>query len=46
MEVERETKKKVKCIWSDNGGEYRGSFEIFCKINGIKLKKIIPKTPQ
>jgi hypothetical protein len=45
VEVERETRNKLKCIRSDNGGEYRGHFEIFCKTNGIKLEKNIPKTP-
>jgi hypothetical protein len=45
VEVEREIKKKLKCIQSDNGGEYRDSFEIFYKTNSIKLEKTIPKTP-
>jgi Integrase core domain len=45
VEVERETEKKVKCIRLDNGGKYRGSFEIFYKTNGIKFEKTIPKTP-
>jgi hypothetical protein len=45
VEVERETEKKLKCVRSDNGGEYRGLFEIFHKINGIKLEKTVPKTP-
>jgi hypothetical protein len=46
VEVEREIEKKLKCVRSDNGGEYRDPFEIFCKTNGIKLEKIISKTPQ
>jgi hypothetical protein len=46
MEVERETRKKSKCIRSDNGGEYDDPFETFCKNNGIKLEKTVPKTPQ
>jgi hypothetical protein len=46
VEVERETEKKLKCVRSDNGGEYHDPLEIFCKTNGIKLEKIIPKTPQ
>jgi hypothetical protein len=46
VEVEREIEKKLKCIRSNNRGEYHGPFEIFCKTNGIKLEKIIPKTPQ
>jgi len=44
--VERETGKKLKCVRSDNGGEYRGLFENYCKAQGIKLEKIVPKTPQ
>jgi hypothetical protein len=46
VEVEREIEKKLKCVRSDNGGEYRDPFEIFCKTNGIKLEKIISKTLQ
>jgi hypothetical protein len=46
VEVERETEKKLKCVRSDNGGEYHDPLEIFCKTNGIKLEKIISKTPQ
>jgi hypothetical protein len=46
VEVERETEKKLKCVRSDNGGEYHGPFEIFRKINGIKLEKTVFKTPQ
>ena len=44
--VERETGKKLKCVGSDNGGEYRGPFENYCKAQGIKLEKTVPKTPQ
>ncbi|KAG6772135.1 hypothetical protein POTOM_023531 [Populus tomentosa] len=44
--VERETGRKLKCIRSDNGGEYRGPFEKYCREHGIKLEKTIPKTPQ
>jgi hypothetical protein len=45
VKVEREIGRRLKCVRSDNGGEYSGPFEIFCKSNGIKLEKIIPKTP-
>ena len=44
--VERETGKKLKCIRSDNGGEYCGSFDAYCKMHGIKHQKTPPKTPQ
>jgi Integrase core domain len=46
VKVEREIRKKVKCIHSDNGRKYNDHFEIFYKINGIMLEKIISKTPQ
>jgi hypothetical protein len=46
VKVEREIEKKLKCVQSDNGEEYRDPFETFFKTNGIKLEKIIPKTPQ
>ncbi|MCI59809.1 retrovirus-related pol polyprotein from transposon tnt 1-94 [Trifolium medium] len=36
----------MKCVRADNGGEYRGPFEEYCKKNGIKLEKTVPKTPQ
>ncbi|RDX88391.1 hypothetical protein CR513_30021, partial [Mucuna pruriens] len=38
--VERQSDKKVKCIRSDNGGEYCGPFD------DIKHEKTPPKTPQ
>ena len=44
--VERETGRKIKSIRSDNGGEYRGPFEAYCKKYGIRLEKTPPKTPQ
>jgi hypothetical protein len=28
---ERETEKKIKCIRTDNGGEYIGPFDTYCK---------------
>ncbi|KAI4352915.1 hypothetical protein L6164_007122 [Bauhinia variegata] len=37
---------KLKCVRANNGGEYRGPFEQYCKDHGIKLKKTVPKTPQ
>ncbi|CAL1392755.1 unnamed protein product [Linum trigynum] len=44
--VERETGKKLKCIGTDNGGEYKGPFAIFCKEHGIRQQFTPPKTPQ
>jgi hypothetical protein len=46
VEIEREIGRKLKCVRTDNEGEYRGPFETFCKNNDIKLEKIVPKTPQ
>jgi Integrase core domain/GAG-pre-integrase domain len=46
VEVERKTRRKLKCVRSDNGGEYRDPFETFCKTNGIKLEKTVHRTPQ
>ena len=44
--VERETGRKLKCVRADNGGEYRGPFEEYCKGHGMKFEKTVPKTPQ
>jgi len=45
--VETETGLKLKCLRSDNGGEYEdGSFKQFCAVNGIRMEKTIPGTPQ
>ena len=44
--VERETGKKLKCVRSDNGGEYIGPFEEYCKQYGIRHEQTVPKTPQ
>jgi len=43
--VERETGKKLKCIWTDNGGEYIGAFDAYCKTHGIRHQMTPPKTP-
>lgn len=45
-QVERSTSQKLKCVRSDNGGEYRGPFETLCKSHGIRMEKTPPKTPQ
>ena len=44
--VERQTGKKLKCIRTDNGGEYRGPFDEYCRSQGIRHQKTPPKTPQ
>ena len=42
--VERETGNKLKCIRTDNGGEYCGPFDEYCKHQGIRHQKTPPKT--
>ncbi|KAC9553688.1 hypothetical protein E3N88_45637 [Mikania micrantha] len=44
--VERQTGKKLKCIRMDNGGEYIGPFDAYCREKGIRHQKSPPKTPQ
>ena len=45
--VETETDFKVKCLRSDNGGEYiDGRFSEFCVVQGIRMEKTILGTPQ
>ena len=45
--VENETDKKLKCLRSDNGGEYCShAFEDYCSTNGIRRQKTVPRTPQ
>ncbi|KAD7117306.1 hypothetical protein E3N88_04574 [Mikania micrantha] len=39
--------RKVKCLKSDNGGEYVSTeFTNYCADHGIKMIKIVPETPQ
>ena len=46
-EVETQTCLKIKCLKSDNGGEYDSSqFKEFCSENEIKMIKTIPGTPE
>ncbi|KAL5570283.1 hypothetical protein UlMin_026858 [Ulmus minor] len=46
-EVENQTDKKLKCIRSDNGTEYKEStFLEYCKNKGIARHFTIKKTPQ
>ncbi|KAK3014164.1 hypothetical protein RJ639_009029 [Escallonia herrerae] len=45
--VEHETGNKIKCLKSDNGGEYRDEeFQEFCSNNGIRLIRTVKRTPQ
>ena len=45
--VENETRKRLKCLRSDNGGEYCSKeFDSYCSHNGIHRENIIPGTPQ
>lgn len=46
VNVERETARTLKCICTDNGGEYIGFFKHYCKRNGIRHEQTVPKTPQ
>jgi transposase InsO family protein len=45
--VENETGKRLKCLRSDNGGEYcNKEFDDYCSYHGICREKIVPGTPQ
>ena len=45
--VETKTGLKVKCLRSDNGGEYiDGRFSEYCAAYEIMMEKTIPRTPQ
>ena len=45
--TENETGLKLKCLRSDNGGEYcSDEFERYCAMNGIKRQKTVPRNPQ
>ena len=45
--VENETHVKIKCLRSDNGGEFTSSdFNEFCETHGIKRQFSAAKTPQ
>ena len=46
-EVETQTSLKIKCLKSDNGGEYDTSqFKEFFSKNKIKMIKTVPGTPE
>eukprot|EP00253_Pinus_taeda_P016291 PITA_16291 len=45
--VEIETGKKLKCLRSDNGGEYCSKeVDRYCSEHGIRREKTVPRTPQ
>ncbi|RDX78423.1 hypothetical protein CR513_41306, partial [Mucuna pruriens] len=44
--VERQSGKKVKCIHSDNGGEYCGPFNVFVHVPKDERSKLYMKTRQ
>jgi transposase InsO family protein len=45
--VENQTKKRIKVMRNDNGGEFRGNkFDQFCKKCGIAHQNTTPYTPQ
>ena len=45
--VKTEIGLKVKCLRSDNGGEYiDGVFSEYCTAQGIRMEKTIPGMPQ
>ena len=45
--VEAETGLKVKCLRSDNGGEYiDGGFSEYCATHELRMEKTIPRIPQ
>jgi transposase InsO family protein len=46
-EVENQTRKKFKCLRTDNGTEYTNDeFRDFCKQHGIRRHCTVHKTPQ
>ena len=45
--VETKTSLKVKCLRSDNGGEYiDGGFSEYCAAQRIRMENTIPRTLQ
>jgi transposase InsO family protein len=45
--VDKESRKKVKALRSDNGGEYiSNEFKDFCSREGIQRELIAPQNPQ
>ena len=45
--VEKESRKQVKALMSDNGGEYiSNEFKNFCSKEGIQRELIVPHNPK
>ena len=45
--VEKESRKQVKALRSENGGEFiSGEFNDFCSAEGIQRELIAPHNPQ
>ena len=44
--VERETGRKLKAVRANNGGAYRGKFEEYFRLKGVRLEYTIPKMPE
>jgi hypothetical protein len=45
--VENDTGKSLKCLRSENGGEYCSKeFYYYCSYHGIRREKTVPRTPQ
>ena len=45
--VETEIRKNLKCLRSDNGGEYCSKdFDRYCSEHGIHREKTVPRTPK
>ena len=45
--VERETRRYLKCLRTDNGGEYMSNkCNEYCLENGIRHEKTVPGIPQ
>jgi transposase InsO family protein len=45
--VENEIGKNLKCLRSDNGGEYCSKdFDDYCSFHEIHREKTVPRTPQ
>ena len=36
----------MKVVLTDNGGEYKGLFEVNCQSQGINIEYTVPKTPE
>ena len=46
VRTERETSQKLKAVRADNGREYHGPFEEYCRNQGIWLEYTVPKMPE